>query len=322
MNLKLHQQQLQQNQQQQAICQGQEAPKAKKEATSSDNSPTLSRKAPLVKVERANSKAATQDSGDESGESSASGYAKANLVPAKVEEATESKTRRPTNQPSEALAHFMFEFSKTVLSKAGGTVSTSVFLNHQAHPPGHPHRNLHICSFLISLYALGLQNCVQPTWLSRTYSSHVTWVNSHAVDLGFSAICILIECWQGRLTPSECVALADRVSRGRDNMAVKAAAELALSSLRFAQMMSLTEIQRALIQSKEQSNEMLQRACVTVEHAVKDANNSNLVEILFTVAKRWNDLFVESMQQQQPTLASVPAPLAASNTNPGNEISI
>ena len=31
------------------------------------------------------------------------------------------------NQPSEALAHFMFELAKTLLQKAGGTSSTSMF---------------------------------------------------------------------------------------------------------------------------------------------------------------------------------------------------
>ena len=209
---------------------------------------------------------------------------------------------KQSNQPSEALAHFMFEFSKTVLSKAGGSISTSVFLNNQNHQQGGgPHRNLHICSFLISLYALGLHNCVQPSWLSRTYSSHVTWVNSQAVDIGFPAICILIECWHGLLTPSECVSLADRVSRGRDNMAVKAAAELAFSSLRYAHLMNLTEIQRALIQCKEQSSDMLQRACIIVEHAVKDASGSNLLEILFTVAKKWDELFLEQLKSTNNT---------------------
>jgi hypothetical protein len=262
------------------------------------------------------------DSGDDSGESSSSSqdnnkqHINTNDLDSKIDQESttdlksnsenniksnnsrhsNSNTRQP-NQPSEALAHFMFEFSKTVLSKAGGSISSSVFLNQQNNQPGGgPHRNLHICSFLISLYALGLHNCVQPTWLTRTYSSHVTWINSQAADIGYAAICILIECWQGRLTPSECVALADRVSRGRDNMAIKAAAELALSGLKFANFMNLTEIQRALIQCKEQSNEMLQRACVIVENSVRDANSTNLLEILFTVAKRWDELFTEAVK--------------------------
>ena len=31
------------------------------------------------------------------------------------------------NQPSEALAHFMFELAKKVMEKAGGTSSTALF---------------------------------------------------------------------------------------------------------------------------------------------------------------------------------------------------
>ena len=79
-------------------------------------------------------------------------------------------------------------------------------------------------------------------------------------------------------------------------MAVKAAAELAFSSLRYAHLMNLNEIQRALMQCKEQSSEMLQRACTKVEHAVKDASGSNLLEILFTVAKKWDELFVKNIK--------------------------
>lgn len=197
------------------------------------------------------------------------------------------------NQPSEALAHFMFDFSKTLLGKAGGPISTSVFLNQNNTGP---HRNLHICAFIIAIYALGLQNCVQTNWLSRTYSSHVSWINGQAADIGYPAICILIECWVDHLTPSECVSLADRVSRGRDTMAVKAAAELALSSLKYSHSLTLQEIQRALVQCKEQSNDMLQRACLIVENSVKEGNNINLADVLFEVAKRWHDLYNESMR--------------------------
>lgn len=41
-----------------------------------------------------------------------------------------------------------------------------------------PHRALQMCAFQIGLYALGLNNCVSPNWLSRTYSSHVSWISS------------------------------------------------------------------------------------------------------------------------------------------------
>lgn len=81
------------------------------------------------------------------------------------------------NQPSEASAHFFFELAKTVLNRAGGSSSTALFTqectnsNHSG-----PHRGLHLCAFEIGLYALRLHNAVTPNWLSRTYSSHVSWI--------------------------------------------------------------------------------------------------------------------------------------------------
>jgi hypothetical protein len=85
------------------------------------------------------------------------------------------------NQPSEAGAHFMFELAKTVLTKAGGNSSTSLFTQATASQNHHgPHRALHMCAFQLGLYALGLHNCVSPNWLSRTYSSHVSWITGIA----------------------------------------------------------------------------------------------------------------------------------------------
>lgn len=85
------------------------------------------------------------------------------------------------NQPSEASAHFMFELAKTVLLKAGGNSSTSLFtqpINSAQNPRG-PIRALQMCAFQIGLYALGLHNCVSAKWLSRTYSSHVSWITGN-----------------------------------------------------------------------------------------------------------------------------------------------
>ena len=60
-------------------------------------------------------------------------------------------------EPSEALAHFMFEFSK-----AGGSITfSSVFPPTQQQQQQVPNRHLHICSFMLSLYALGVHNGVQ-----------------------------------------------------------------------------------------------------------------------------------------------------------------
>ena len=53
-----------------------------------------------------------------------------------------------------------------------------------------PHRALHMCAFQLGLYALGLHNRVQPNWVTRTYSSHVSWITGevffcHITSLNF-----------------------------------------------------------------------------------------------------------------------------------------
>ncbi|XP_058443188.1 zinc finger SWIM domain-containing protein 8 homolog [Malaya genurostris] len=198
------------------------------------------------------------------------------------------------NQPSEASAHFMFELAKNVLTKAGGTSSTSLFTqastnqNHQG-----PHRGLHMCAFQLGLYALGLHNCVSPNWLSRTYSSHVSWIIGQAMDIGAPAISFLIDTWEGHLTPPEAAGMADRASsRGWDSNMVNPAAELALSVLPHAAALNPNEIQRAILQCKEQSDRMLERSCLTVENAAK--GGGVYPEVLFQVARYWYELYLRN----------------------------
>ncbi|XP_060523765.1 zinc finger SWIM domain-containing protein 8 homolog [Cylas formicarius] len=195
------------------------------------------------------------------------------------------------NQPSEAGAHFMFELAKTVLTKAGGTSSTSLFTQASTNTSHHgPHRALHMCAFQLGLYALGLHNCVSPNWLSRTYSSHVSWITGQAMEIGAAAISFLIDTWEGHLTPPEVASIADRASRGCDINMVSAAANLALSVLPYAHALNPNEIQRAILQCKEQSDEMLEHACHTVESAAK--GGGVYPEVLFQVAKYWYELYV------------------------------
>ena len=200
------------------------------------------------------------------------------------------------NQPSEASAHFMFELAKTVLTKAGGNSSTAVLFTQPASNQSHrgPHRALHMCAFQIGVYALGLHNAVSPNWLSRTYSSHVSWITGQAMEIGASAICFLIETWEGHLTPSEVCELADRASQNRDPAMVRAAGRLALSCLPHAHALNPNEITRALVQCKEQSNELLEQACLAVESAAK--GGGVYPEILFEVARKWYELYEESLQ--------------------------
>ena len=119
-------------------------------------------------------------------------------------------------------------------------------------------------------------------------------ITGQAMEIGSAAINILIDTWEGHLTPQEGASLADRASRGRDPNMVRAAAELALSCLPHAQALNPNEIQRALIQCKEQSQEKLERACLAVESAAK--GGGVYPEVLFDVAKRWYELYEEAMQ--------------------------
>jgi hypothetical protein len=212
------------------------------------------------------------------------------------------------NQPSEASAHFMFELAKTVLTKAGGTSTTSLFTQPAANQnPRGPQRALHMCAFQIGLYALGLHNRVSPNWISRTYSSHVSWITGQAMEIGATAISFLISTWEGHLTPPEAANIADRASRGRDAGIVTAAAELALSCLSHAHALNPSEIARAILQCKEQSDLMLEKACLAVEEAAR--GGGVYPEVMFTVAKYWYELYKahsppgsrpgEELQQQQ-----------------------
>uniref|UniRef100_A0A8C2ZWL6 Zinc finger, SWIM-type containing 8 n=1 Tax=Cyclopterus lumpus TaxID=8103 RepID=A0A8C2ZWL6_CYCLU len=276
--------------------------------TTSDSSPTLSRR-PLRGGWAATSWGRGQDSdsissssSDSLGSSSSSGSRRAGGgVPCGVFPVSRYKGRRPEchaphvpNQPSEAAAHFYFELAKTVLIKAGGNSSTSIFTQPSA-SGGHqgPHRNLHLCAFEIGLYALGLHNFVSPNWLSRTYSSHVSWITGQAMEIGSAALNILVECWDGHLTPPEVASLADRASRARDPNMVRAAAELALSCLPHAHALNPNEIQRALVQCKEQDNVMLEKACMAVEEAAK--GGGVYPEVLFEVAHQWYWLYEQSV---------------------------
>ena len=55
------------------------------------------------------------------------------------------------------------------------------------------------------------------------------------MEIGSAAINILIDTWEGHLTPQEVASLADRASRCREENMVRASADLALSCLPHAQ---------------------------------------------------------------------------------------
>ncbi|XP_050442654.1 zinc finger SWIM domain-containing protein 8 homolog isoform X2 [Adelges cooleyi] len=192
------------------------------------------------------------------------------------------------NQASEANAHFLFELGKIILSKVGGPVQTTVFTQ----PPlsSQPHRALHMCAFQLSLYSLGLLNRVSPNWRSRNYSSQVTWIGDHAMEIGAPATLFLLATWEGHLTPAEVANIADRMSRSHERVTVEAAAQLSLSCLRHSAALNLNEITRAILQCKEQNEHMMEIALLYVEMSAK--NGGVFPEVLFSVAKHWFDLYI------------------------------
>ncbi|EFO22120.2 hypothetical protein LOAG_06363 [Loa loa] len=206
------------------------------------------------------------------------------------------------NQASEGQAHCMMELAKRLLLEAGGSQSTVIFnasQGSQNNPQrSGPHRQLHICSFLIGLYALGLNNLLSASWQTRTYSTNVSWIHGQAIEIGCAAIKIVERVWEAHLTPTEVAALADKASQSRDPCMVEAAAKLALSVLPKAYALTAAESQKALHQCKEQSADMLEKACRAVEQAAE--KDGVYPEVLFKVARHWFDLFVDSESVSSP----------------------
>ncbi|KAK6110582.1 hypothetical protein QQG55_40330 [Brugia pahangi] len=207
-----------------------------------------------------------------------------------------------SNQASEGQAHCMMELAKRLLLEAGGSQSTVIFNASQGSQNNQqrsgPHRQLHICSFLIGLYALGLNNLLSASWQTRTYSTNVSWIHGQAIEIGCAAIKIVERVWETHLTPTEVAALADKASQSRDPCMVEAAAKLALSVLPKAYALTAAESQKALHQCKEQSSEMLEKACRAVEQAAE--KDGVYPEVLFKVARHWFDLFIDSESVSSP----------------------
>lgn len=150
------------------------------------------------------------------------------------------------NQASEANAHHFFELGKTILSKVGGPLQTTVFS--QPPLPSQPHRALHMCAFQLSLYSLGLLNRISPNWHYRNYSSQVTWIGDHAMEIGAPATLFLLGTWESLLTPVEIANIADKMSRSHERNTVEAAAQLALACLKHSVALNPNEITRAIVQ--------------------------------------------------------------------------
>ena len=184
----------------------------------------------------------------------------------------------------ECDSHALFELAKEILSKSLDQIDghdSHIFLTR-------PHKQLQLTAFEIGIFSLRLHNFISPKWLSRTYSSHVSWIADKCIDIGCAAIQKLNDNWEDVLTPSEVIDISARASRSRDHNLQHAAAELAVSCLPHSHTLNPGEIQQAINLCKEQDVELLERACASVEASSR--NGGILPEILFYVARQWQHI--------------------------------
>ena len=68
------------------------------------------------------------------------------------------------------------------------------------------------------------------------------YIVGQALEIGCAAVRMIIDTWEGHLTPPEVASFADRASRGRDPAVVRVAAELALSCLPHSHALNPSEV--------------------------------------------------------------------------------
>ncbi|KRX85983.1 Zinc finger SWIM domain-containing protein 8, partial [Trichinella pseudospiralis] len=125
--------------------------------------------------------------------------------------------------PSEAHVHFMMELAKRILTEAGGTHSSAIFITPTTTVQALPNvvcRPLQLFAFQVGLHAIGLHNKISPNWYTRTYSSCVSWISSQVTEIGPPAIDYLFNSWQNHLTASEVASIADKASQTHDQSMV------------------------------------------------------------------------------------------------------
>ncbi|CAJ0937594.1 unnamed protein product, partial [Mesorhabditis belari] len=223
-----------------------------------------------------------------------------------------------SERPSEAVGHHYLEFAKKIMAEAGGPQAQSrEHWNNQPNPNVQQqgvNRKLQIAAFLIGLYALGLNNLVNSTWPTRTYSQHVSWLKTQIDEIGGAAIEILRSTWRKHLVPGEVADIILQPGYSRDAATVTQAAHLAVDALHSADAISTQNCTQLLLHCKEQSPALLEQACRAIEKA-SGTGDGVAPEILFIVAKYWHELYKEndaasaaSTSQQQPQQQLPPSP--------------
>lgn len=99
-----------------------------------------------------------------------------------------------TIQPSEDHVLSLVEIAKRF--SPGGPQTSNIFhVDHLNNANNVSDWQLQMCGFIVSLYALGINNKISDSWPTRTYSMIVSWIDSHIVDLGPEAFQIVLDTW-------------------------------------------------------------------------------------------------------------------------------
>lgn len=195
----------------------------------------------------------------------------------------------------ECDSYALFELAKNVLSKSSDDIGQAGLSSIMR-----PKKQLQLAAFEIAIFSLRLHNFISPKWLSRTYSSHVSWIADKCVDIGCAAVQKLNDLWENVLTPSEVIDISGKAYRAGDNLVRRACSELVVSCLPQSHALNPGEIQQAINMCKEQDIHMLESACVSVETASR--NGGIQPEILFYVARQWHHIH-EIIDQESGSLS-------------------
>jgi hypothetical protein len=147
----------------------------------------------------------------------------------------------------------------------GGTHSNIFHAEHVPNPNNMSDHKLQMCGFIISLYALGINNRISDSWLTRTYSTIVSWIDGHVVDLGPEAFQIILDTWESHFTPSEFLTLTEKACMSADDRLLMMTPDLALSVLRRAYCLTPLECYKALNICREGGMISWEKACLLIE---------------------------------------------------------
>ena len=199
-----------------------------------------------------------------------------------------------TPHATEALAHFYTDLANEIHQEAGGNNNNIIFNNNNfgnMNALTRIHRNLHMCSFLIGMYAVGIHNLTVRNWSSRSiFGFNVGWLHTQALDIGKTALEHVRRTWPRHFTAAEVASLADKASHRPDQEIIHQGALLAVSALYKAHLLPPNDVNHRLRQCREFSLEVTEEACIVLEK-IANKHSGFSSQALFQVARYWHEFY-------------------------------